>query len=33
MCTEFWVFGDIFLQNTYTGWDVGGLRIGFADLA
>ena len=33
MCTEFWILGDVFLQNTYTAWDVGGVRIGFADLA
>ncbi|KAI0279434.1 acid protease [Russula aff. rugulosa BPL654] len=30
---EFWILGDVFLQNAYTAWDVGGVRIGFADLA
>jgi len=29
----FWVLGDVFLQNVYTAWDVGGSRIGFATLA
>ena len=31
--TDFWVLGDVFLRNTYTAWDVGKGRIGFADLA
>jgi Eukaryotic aspartyl protease len=30
--TEFLIFGDVFLQNVYTAWDVGNGRIGFADL-
>jgi len=30
---EFWILGDVFLQNVYTAWDVGGSRIGFATLA
>jgi Eukaryotic aspartyl protease len=29
----FWILGDVFLQNVYTAWDVGGSRIGFATLA
>ena len=28
--TEFWILGDVFLQNVYTAWDFGGGRIGFA---
>ena len=30
---DFWIVGDVFLQNVYTAWDVGGNRIGFATLA
>ncbi|KAH9958947.1 acid protease [Russula dissimulans] len=30
---EFWVLGDVFLQNIYSAWDVGNVRIGFATLA
>jgi cathepsin D len=33
MGTEFWILGDVFLQNIYSAWDVGNGRIGFADLA
>jgi cathepsin D len=33
MGTEFWIFGDVFLRNIYSAWDVGNGRIGFADLA
>jgi cathepsin D len=32
LATEFWILGDVFLQNAYTAWDVGKGRIGFADL-
>ena len=31
--TGFWVFGDVFLRNVYSAWDVGNKRIGFATLA
>ncbi|KAN0111701.1 eukaryotic aspartyl protease [Russula decolorans] len=31
--SNFWILGDVFLQNVYTAWDVGGSRIGFATLA
>jgi len=30
---EFWVLGGVFLQNIYSAWDVGNVRIGFATLA
>ena len=31
--TEFWILGDVFLQNVYTAWDAAGSgRIGFANL-
>jgi len=33
LTTTFWILGDVFLQNVYTAWDVGGARIGFATLA
>jgi hypothetical protein len=29
---EFWILGDVFLENTYTAWDVGKMRIGFTDM-
>ncbi|KAG2352768.1 cathepsin D [Suillus spraguei] len=28
-----WVFGDVFMRNVYTAFDVGQSRIGFAELA
>ena len=31
--TDFWILGDVFLQNVYSAWDVGNARIGFATLA
>ncbi|KAI0061612.1 Asp-domain-containing protein [Artomyces pyxidatus] len=30
---QFWIFGDVFLQNVYTQFDVGNSQIGFASLA
>ena len=30
--TDFWILGDVFLQNIYSAWDIGNTRIGFADL-
>lgn len=30
---DFWVVGDVFLQNVYSIFDMGGLRVGFAELA
>ncbi|KAG1747422.1 aspartic peptidase domain-containing protein [Suillus lakei] len=31
--TDFWIVGDVFLQNVYSIFDVGRLRVGFAELA
>ena len=28
-----WIVGDRFMQGVYTSFDVGGQRIGFANLA
>jgi cathepsin D len=28
-----WLIGDAFLQNVYTVFDMGRMRVGFADLA
>ncbi|KAJ3829455.1 acid protease [Lentinula raphanica] len=30
---NFWVTGDVFLQNVYTSFDVGNTQVGFANLA
>lgn len=28
-----WIMGDVFMRNVYSVFDVGQLRVGFADLA
>ncbi|KAG1843133.1 aspartic peptidase domain-containing protein [Suillus subalutaceus] len=30
---DFWIVGDVFLQNVYSIFDMGELRVGFAELA
>ena len=32
LSTGFWILGDVFLQNVYTGWNFGNRNFGFAQL-
>ncbi|VDB98852.1 unnamed protein product [Peniophora sp. CBMAI 1063] len=33
IASEFWIVGDVFLQNVYTAFDVGKSQVGFATLS